>query len=123
MIAQGQLVSDHLVVGLLEKKIKYTKCQKYLIDGFPRNIEQAKLLERTIKEIDLILDIHVSEDELVRRLLGRAKTSGRLDDNEETIKKRIHTFHEKTEPVLEYYKKFGKIKTIDGSKHIDEVYK
>jgi len=76
-----------------------------------------------IKEIDLILDIHVGEEALIARLLERSKTSGRVDDNIETIKKRIHTFHEQTEPVIEYYKKFGKIKRIEGDKPIDEVYK
>jgi adenylate kinase family enzyme len=122
-MAQGQLVPDELVVGLLHNVIKSAKVQKFLIDGFPRNISQAKLLESKIKEIDLILDIHVGEQILVERLLERAKTSGRVDDNPESIKKRIHTFHEATEPVLEYYKKFGKIKHIDGTKSVDEVFK
>ena len=121
-MAEGTLVSDELVVNLLHKKIKQTKDQKYLIDGFPRNIKQAMLLEKTIKEIDLILNLHVDEQVLIERLMERSKTSGRVDDNPESIKKRIHTFHSETEPVVEYYKKFGKIKHIDSSKSIDEVY-
>lgn len=75
-----------------------------------------------MKEMDLILNLHVDEDVLVSRLLERSKTSGRADDNPETIKKRIKTFHDETEPVIEYYKKFGKIKHIDSSKSVDEVY-
>lgn len=119
---EAKLVDDQLVVGLLKKKIRGAKSQKYLIDGFPRNIAQAKLLERELKEMDLILNLHVDEDVLVQRLLERSKTSGRADDNPETIKKRIKTFHDETEPVIEYYKKFGKIKHIDSSKSVDEVY-
>lgn len=93
-----------------------------MIDGFPRNISQAKLLERELKEMDLILNLEVDENLLVSRLLERAKTSGRADDNKETIVKRIKTFHDETEPVIEYYKKFGKIKTIDSGRSIDDVY-
>lgn len=122
LMKEAKLVSDELVVGLLKKKINTAKAQKYLIDGFPRNISQAKLLERELKEMDLILNLHVDEHILVERLLERSKTSGRADDNKETIVKRIHTFHNETEPVIEYYKKFGKIKHIDSARSIDDVY-
>ncbi|KRX00815.1 P-loop containing nucleoside triphosphate hydrolase [Pseudocohnilembus persalinus] len=121
-IEKGELIPDLIIVELLEKVIRDKKKQKYLIDGFPRNVEQAKLLEQKIKEIDMIINIHCEQEVLVSRLLERAKTSGRVDDNEETMKNRIKVYYEKTVPVSEYYKKFGKIKQIDGNQTIDEVY-
>jgi len=72
------------------------------------------MLEKQLKEIDLILDIHVNEELLAQRLIKRGLTSGREDDKEEVIRHRIQLFHECTEPVLEFYKKFGKVKSING---------
>ncbi|KAL4450880.1 hypothetical protein ABPG74_011722 [Tetrahymena malaccensis] len=121
--AKGELVPDHLVVALIIKAIKSRKSFRFLIDGFPRNVEQAKMFEMKFKEIDYILNFEVPDEILTSRLMGRGASSGRADDNPEAIANRLRVFHNETQPVLDFYNHFGKVKTMDGSKSVDEVYK
>lgn len=75
----------------------------FLVDGYPREKEQGVLFEKNIASVNLVLFFDASENTLVERLLGRAKTSGRVDDNEETIKKRLHTFNTHNDQVIQLY--------------------
>ncbi|XP_013786291.1 adenylate kinase isoenzyme 5-like [Limulus polyphemus] len=106
-IKNGELVSSELVLSLLKKAmeehINLSICKGILLDGFPREIEQAKLFEITVAECSMVLYFEISDETMMKRLMKRGETSGRVDDNEETIKKRIQNFHWKTEPVLEFY--------------------
>jgi adenylate kinase len=99
---------------------------KVIFDGFPRTLAQAEaldqlLVERQIRLLGVLL-ITVPEEELIRRLLGRALEEGRPDDNENTIRARMVEYYQKTQPLVEYYKKSGCLKEINGLGKVDEVY-
>ena len=93
-----------------------------MIDGFPRDVPQAMLLENKLFEIDFILDYQCSQETLVKRILHRAKTSGRSDDNEETLKNRIKNFCDSTGPTLALYNTFGKVYPINATGSIQEIF-
>ena len=129
-IANGQLVPDSMIIDILDKAISEREAAAtyngLILDGFPRTVAQAEALEGLLKkhgkELSVLLDLAVDEAELVDRLVKRGQTSGRSDDNLETIKKRLDVYHEKTEPVNDYYKKQGKYVAIPGMGSIDEIF-
>ena len=118
-IDQGQLIPDELMVDILASVFDSFKDSKGVIfDGFPRTIPQAEALKVMLKErgqdISVMLDLDVPEEELMTRLIKRGKESGRADDNEETIKKRLVVYNTQTSPLKEYYKGEGKYQHING---------
>ena len=138
--SQGQLVPDDVTIQLLEKHIESLPADTkgLIFDGFPRTLNQAVQLERLMKKrgdkTAILIDINVPEDEIIRRLLERGKTSGRTDDNLETIKKRLVVYHEQTRPVDDYYELMDKYVRIQGlgtisgifgriSRVLDKIYK
>ena len=125
-IDKGELVPDEITIGMIKELIKDPDSNGFIFDGFPRTVEQAQALDEIMAEkgrvIDALLSLNVPEDRLVKRLLKRGKTSGRTDDNEETIKKRLQQYHEKTTPVKDYYAKQGKLYEINGVGEIDEIH-
>ena len=124
---KGELVSDNIVVEALENKTK-TKLNApgLIFDGFPRTVPQAGMLDDMLKKydlnIDLVIAIDVDEDELMKRLLGRAIILGRADDNEATIKNRIEVYKSQTLPLFEHYKKQGKLFPVNGIGTVDEIF-
>ena len=117
-IDQGQLIPDELMVDILASVFDSFKDSKGVIfDGFPRTIPQAEALKVMLKErgqdISVMLDLDVPEEELMTRLIKRGKESGRADDNEETIKKRLVVYNTQTSPLKEYYKGEGKYQHIN----------
>ncbi|KAK0228282.1 UMP-CMP kinase [Armillaria fumosa] len=96
---------------------------RFLIDGFPRKMDQAIKFEEDVCVASLVLYFSTTEAVMLERLIERGKTSGREDDNEESIKKRFCTYHDTTMPVIEHYQKFGKVAEVDSSVSIDEVHK
>jgi len=126
IIAAGKLVSDEIIVQILEKTIKENpQANGFLFDGFPRTYIQAYILEGLMiklnTSLNCLISIEVPEDESVARLLNRGLTSGRVDDNELVIRNRLKEYEEKTLPVLNYYKEKGNYIPIDGNKNIEEV--
>ena len=127
-ISVGKLIPDQMMVDLLVKEINAlpADCKGFILDGFPRTLGQAQSLKDTIegngKRIDLFLDLHVPHEVLIERLLNRGKTSGRSDDNLETIKTRLDVYEAKTAHVGEFYKKQDKYIQIDGVGTIDEIF-
>ncbi|MCC6287138.1 MAG: adenylate kinase [Chitinophagaceae bacterium] len=125
---KGQLVPDEVVIGMISSALDSNPDAKgFLFDGFPRTEAQAEALDKLLKlkktAIHLMLAMDVSEAELIKRLLGRGKTSGRSDDtNEEVIKARIAEYHKKTTAVADYYMKFDKVKHIKGEGTVDEIF-
>lgn len=125
---QGQLVPDAVVIGMIDSALDNNPHAKgFLFDGFPRTVAQAKaldeLLERKGAEINIVLALEVSTEELVSRLLNRGKTSGRSDDvNESVISARIVEYENKTAPVAGHYESFGKVQRIKGEGSIDEIF-
>jgi adenylate kinase len=126
-IDNGQLVPDEVVIGMVDSFFdKHKKANGFLFDGFPRTVAQAQALDKllNLKKTDIaaVLALEVNEDELVKRLLNRGKTSGRSDDTDETvIRKRFSVYNNETSPVAEYYKRAKKFKAIHGEGSVDEI--
>ncbi|MFP4170018.1 MAG: adenylate kinase [Methanomassiliicoccales archaeon] len=143
----GELVPDDLVIEMVGEKIRGLD-DGYVLDGFPRNLEQARDLER-ITEVDAVVDLRVDEEELVDRLSkrrtcdscgavyhlrfnppereGRCDRCGgqlyqREDDSEGTIRERLRVYRENTLPLVEYYREKGVLIDVDGARGIDEVF-
>ncbi|ANH83360.1 adenylate kinase [Niabella ginsenosidivorans] len=124
---KGQLVPDEVVIGMIDNCLDQHKDAKgFLFDGFPRTANQAKALDKLLQlkktAIHSVLALDVSEEELVKRLLERGKTSGRSDDtSEEVIRKRFAVYKEETAPVADHYKAQHKFKTVPGEGSIDDI--
>jgi adenylate kinase len=125
---KGQLVPDEVVIGMVDSCFdKHKDAKGFLFDGFPRTVAQAvaldKLLELKKTEINAVLALEVSEEELKKRLLNRGQTSGRSDDtNEEVIHKRFMVYSNETTPVAEHYKKARKFQSIKGEGTVDQIF-
>src|SRR5690606_22137156 len=123
---RGDLVPDEVVIGVAEERLRQPDAQKgFILDGFPRTAAQAEaldgLLERLGVRLERCVALRVSEDELVARLLNRAKLEGRSDDNEETIRNRMRVYREKTQPLIDHYAARGVLAEVDGEGDVDEV--
>jgi adenylate kinase len=128
----GGLVSDEIVVGIIEARVDEPDCAKgFILDGFPRTVAQAKsldeMLKRHHKELDAVIELVVDDKILLSRIEGRAKDTVaaggtvRADDNPESFKKRLAQYHELTAPVSHYYASVGELREVDGMLPIDEV--
>ena len=126
-IDQGQLIPDELMIDILASVFDSFKDSKGVIfDGFPRTIAQAEALKKMLAErgqdVSVMLDLDVPEDELMVRLIKRGKDSGRADDNEETIKKRLHVYHSQTAPLIDWYKNEKKYQHINGLGTMEGIF-
>lgn len=127
-IKDGKIVPSEVTIGLLSNamadKLKETgsKSGRFLIDGFPRKMDQAVLFEETVCPSALTLFLECPEDVMLQRLLKRGETSGRSDDNVESIKKRFRTFVETSMPVVDYFEGQGKVVRISSVPPREEVY-
>lgn len=123
IMKDGRLVPQEITIQLLRDAMRYHKdCPGFLIDGFPREIQQGMQFEKEVVESDFLLFFECSEEVMEERLLKRSEISGRADDNIETIKKRFGTFVEKTLPVIDYYGEHNKVKKIDANRGVNEVF-
>ncbi len=127
-ISKGELVPDAMIIDILSKHVEnqHDESNGIILDGFPRTVAQAEALEVMLKnldkEISVLVDLRVTENELIDRLLIRGKTSGRSDDNIETIKKRLDVYHKLTEPVNDFYKSRSSYTPINGMGTIEEIF-
>lgn len=127
-INQGQLVPDSVTISMLEKRVEENPHVKgFIFDGFPRTIPQAKALDNFLmskgQSISGLIELAVDEDEIVKRVLLRGKTSGRADDNDETtIRKRIDVYRNETTPVATHYGQSDKSFKIEGVGSIDDIF-
>ena len=143
---QGQLVPDEVVIGIVRDRLADADCQKgYILDGFPRTVEQAKALS-TFAKIDVAINLDVPDDVLVKRLSGRrvcplcgapyhvdrlngetvCRADGtpliqRDDDKAETVLNRLAVYHQKTAPLIDYYREAGLLKNIGGGLSLEEI--
>ena len=127
-IDKGQLVPDEVVIGMVDSYFDQHKTARgFLFDGFPRTVAQAKALDRLLElkktGITSVIALDVNEEELVKRLLNRGKTSGRSDDSDEqVIRKRFSVYTNETTPVAEHYKKARKFQAVKGEGSVDEIF-
>ncbi|MBE6287022.1 MAG: adenylate kinase [Mediterranea massiliensis] len=126
-IDNGQLIPDALMIDILAGVLdSFTESKGVIFDGFPRTIPQAEALKKMLAErnqtVSIMLDLDVPDEELVTRLIKRGKESGRADDNEETIKKRLNVYHNQTAPLIDWYKNEGQYCHITGVGSMDGIF-
>jgi adenylate kinase len=124
---KGQLVPDEVVIGMVDSYMeKHAEAKGFLFDGFPRTVAQAQALDGLLSlrktSICKVVALEVSEEELIKRLLHRGQTSGRSDDTEDTIRRRLAVYKAETEPVAEYYGAQNKLERIKGEGSIDDIF-
>ncbi|MEM9015168.1 MAG: adenylate kinase [Pseudomonadota bacterium] len=131
---RGDLVSDEIVAAIVEERIEEDDCAKgFLLDGFPRTIAQAEMLDVMLEKkglnLDVVVQLRVDEEVLIDRLKTRIEETIargdalRADDNEETFRKRLGVYREQTAPLIPYYEDQGKLRVVDGMGPIEEVSK
>ncbi len=123
---KGELVPDEVTVAMVRDRLTQEDCENgAILDGFPRTTVQAQALDTLLEEFDaqvnIVPYIRVGQDALVTRLLKRAETDGRADDNEETIRVRMRIYHEETAPLLDYYRDQELLVEINGEQSIENV--
>ena len=121
---RGELVPDSLILNLIQDRLSYPDAKEgWILDGFPRNVSQAAFLDRLLDKLnqtaDCVLNLKVSDEILVARLLER----NRKDDNEATIRRRLEIYHQDTVPVVDFYTEKGSLKTVNGELSMAEVTK
>ena len=128
-ISNGQLIPDEVMIEVLENEFKenaHNTSKGVIFDGFPRTIPQAKALSEMLKgygtDVHAVVGLEVDEDELVKRMIERGKSSGRADDNLDTIRKRLDVYHKQTAPLQEFYKDLGKYNSIKGSGAVEVIF-
>ena len=128
LMDKGHLVPDEVVIGMIDNCLDHHKdAVGFLFDGFPRTIAQAEALDKLLRlknsEIELVLILDVDEEELIRRLVNRGRTSGRGDDADENVqRKRQEVYKRDTFPVAAHYQKMKKLVHIDGMGGIDQIF-
>lgn len=127
-MAEGRLVPDEVTIGMLRNKVEaHPEAQGFIFDGFPRTIPQAEALDSLLAEMDTsiagLIALEVDDEEIVSRVLNRGKSSGRPDDNDESIiSKRITVYKQETTPVFDYYAEHNKSHSIAGVGSIDDIF-
>lgn len=148
-VEAGKLVSDDVVIGIIKDRLKMDDCKNgFILDGFPRTIPQAEALDKLGVDIDCVLDIDVSDEAIAARLGGRrvcpncgssyhtdykkpskdgvcnqcgTELIQRKDDSPETVLERLAVYHEQTEPLKDYYRKAGKLKSVKGQEKVEDT--
>jgi adenylate kinase len=128
IVDRGDLVSNEIVNGIISERLDAEDCKPgFILDGFPRTIAQAEALDQMLLDkgvkLDAVIEIKADADELVRRVIQRARESGtaRADDNEEVLRKRLGVYQDQTAPLVAYYADEGLLKTVDGMAPVEQV--
>ncbi|MBF6024215.1 adenylate kinase [Lysobacter niastensis] len=127
IMAAGNLVSDEILLGMLEDRFsRPDTAGGFILDGYPRNQAQAdaldKLLGRIRQPMDFAVQLEVPTELLVERIAGRAKAEGRADDSPESVRTRLQVYENSTAPVIEFYRQHGQLTVVDGVGSLDEVF-
>jgi adenylate kinase len=124
----GELVANEIVIDIVDERLQQPDARKgFILDGFPRNTAQAETLDGMLQRmgsggITHALHLHVNDEEIVSRLLERAKIEGRADDKEDVIRNRIAVYNAETAPLIAYYKAQGVAHTVDGMGSLEEIF-
>ena len=124
----GKLVSDDIVLGMLEERITQPDAKGgFILDGYPRNVAQCEALEALLARIgqplDIAVKLKVPSELIVERIAGRAAAEGRKDDTPETVRERLRVYSEQTAPVAQHFDAIGRLRTVDGVGDVDVVFK
>lgn len=123
LMADGKLVPDDVTIELIHNAMLANQDKnRFLVDGFPRSVEQSVKFEKAVAPCQMVLNFDCADEVMTARILERGKTSGRVDDNEEAIKKRLDTFYSQTRPVVDYFRPIGRLRNIDANGSAEEVY-
>jgi len=127
VMARGELVSDAILLGMLEERLSRPDTGGgFVLDGYPRNLIQADalntLLARVKQPFDYAVQLDVATELLVGRIAGRAKAEGRADDTPESVRTRLQIYNDQTAPVIDYYRQLGQLTVVDGVGSLDEVF-
>lgn len=122
----GELVPNELVLSLVEERLTADDISSgWILDGFPRNVDQAtfldELLQKFNKPIDCVVNLEVPDEVIISRLVQRGLQEGRSDDTEETIRHRLDVYRAQTEPLIDFYRHRQKLVSVDGNQPVDEV--
>ena len=124
---RGELVPNDIILSMIKDKLRKSGSDGFIFDGFPRNLEQAKALDKMLQQLnlslDLVIEMVVNDEVLIDRIANRAKESkkARSDDNEEVLRNRLNVYHESTEMIKPYYLEKKKLVKIDGMNSIEQV--
>jgi adenylate kinase len=126
VMARGDLVSDDILLGMLESRLgRDDVANGFILDGYPRNLAQASALDELLVKIgqplDAVVQLDVATELLVERIAGRAKAEGREDDNPESVRKRLQVYNDSTAPVIGFYDKRGTLARVDGVGSLEDV--
>jgi len=127
IVESGALVPDELIVEVIRERLAQPDAKNgFVLDGFPRTIVQAEALDALLAELgrplQIVLELELSEEIAVERMLGRAAEQGRADDTPEVIKNRFAVYRRETEPLSSYYRSTGILVAVDSSPGMDEVF-
>ena len=126
-ISKGNLIPDEVMIGKLNELMeKRNGVKGFIFDGFPRTIAQGEALNTMMnnhdEKVSIVISLEVEEEELINRILKRGEVSGRSDDNRETVELRLKVYHERTEPLKNFYIEQGKLVKVQGEGDIDEIF-
>lgn len=127
IMARGELVSDDILLGMLEHRLSQADAANgFILDGYPRNLAQAAaldgLLQRISQPMDAAIQLEVDNELLIDRIAGRAREQGRADDSPDAVRTRLRVYDEQTAPVIEFYRQHGQLTVVDGIGSLDEVF-
>jgi adenylate kinase len=128
ILERGELVPDDLMISLIRERLSRDDTSEgFVLDGFPRTMAQADALDAVLREIGreltIVFELQLSDEESVARLLRRAQLEGRADDTPEAVRRRLELYHQETEPVIEHYRATGNLVGIHADRSIPEVFR
>jgi adenylate kinase len=126
IVESGSLVPDELMINLIRERLAEDAREGFVLDGFPRTMAQAEALDSMLaeigRELDVVFELQVDDVTAVERLAGRALEEGRTDDTPDAIARRLAEYHDKTKPLVGYYRLRGNLVGVHGDRPIDEVF-
>jgi len=127
IMARGDLVSDAILLGMLEDRFSREDTKAgFILDGYPRNLAQAAALDALLEKLgtpfDAAVQLEVDNEQIIERLAGRAQAEGRADDSPESVRHRLNVYDQQTAPVIAFYRDHGQLTVVDGVGSLDEVF-
>ena len=127
IMARGDLVSDEILLGMLEDRFSRDDTQAgFILDGYPRNLAQAAALDALLVKLgtpfDAAVQLEVDNEQIIARLAGRAQAEGRADDSPESVRHRLNVYDQQTAPVIAFYREHDQLTVVDGVGSLDDVF-